>query len=42
MSLFEAARWAPSSTNAQPWDLFMQQEIQKSVVVDPALPSILV
>jgi nitroreductase len=28
MSLFEAARWAPSSFNNQPWRfLFMQKEI---------------
>jgi Nitroreductase family len=27
MSLFEAARWAPSSYNNQPWRLYMLREI---------------
>jgi nitroreductase family protein len=33
MSLFEASRWAPSSGNGQPWELFMQKEIQKIGIV---------
>ena len=30
MSLFEAARWAPSASNNQPGDLFMPKETQNT------------